>query len=359
MRMKKTHRLSILFPALLLSLILTACGGRIPSTSWPGLSVDQSKAYLADGGQVFAVNLNGLTQAWVYPEKADATKTFYSDPVVTQDGQVLLGCYNNVLYSVDASTGKDLWNFPDAKGRIVGNPLVTKNGIYLPSADSNLYALTTQGKVRWTFKAGNGFWSQPVSDGTNLYISSMDHFVYALSEADGKQVWKKDLGAAIPGTPALSDDGKLYVGTLGNQMFALDSASGRILWQKPTDGGVWGGPAVKDQTLYFGGLDGGMYFFNRTDGSLLKKVPLTGSITGTPLVDQDQVVIGTGAGNLAAFDFKGTQKWIQAIGGKLYTSPKLVGDRYLIAFTQSSDKLLDFVNRTDGTVAGAPFNLPK
>ena len=319
--MKKTHRFSFLFLAALIVLLLTACGGQIPSNSWPGLGVGQNAAYMADGSRVFAVNLNDLTQIWTYPAKTDAAKQFYADPVLTSDGQLLLGGYNHVLYSLDSKTGAERWSFDQAKDRIVAAPLVTKTGIYLPCTDSYLYALDFNGKERWTpFKTGNGLWATPASDGKLLYVPSMDHTLYALNEADGKLVWKKDLGTAIAGTPALSEDGsKLFIGTMGKQVFALDSASGKILWQKPVDGSIWGGPALKDKQLYFGGLDENLYIFNADQGSLVQTVKIGGTITGTPLVDKDWVVVGTGTGNLAAVAPNGSVKWNQPIGGKLYT----------------------------------------
>ncbi|HVN54653.1 MAG TPA: PQQ-binding-like beta-propeller repeat protein [Anaerolineaceae bacterium] len=357
--MKKIHRFSLLFLAALSVLFLSACGGQVPASTWPGLSVYQKLAYMADGGRVFAVNLDGMTQIWSYPDKPSTAKQFYTDPALTPDGQqLLLGAYDHVLYSVDPKTGADRWNFL-TNDRIIVAPLVNETGIYLPSADANLYALDFSGKKRWTFTAGNGLWATPATDGKLLYVPSMDHFLYAVTQKDGKLVWKRDLGTAITGTPALSEDGsKLYVGTIGEEIYAIDSANGSVLWHKPVDGSIWSGPALKDKQLYFGSTDENLYIFNADQGTLVQKVKIGGTITGTPLVDKDWVVVSTGTGNLAAVMPNGSIKWNQPIGGKLYTSPKLVGDRYLIAFTQSTDKLLEYVDR-NGTVVGAPFNLPK
>src|SRR4030067_244054 len=55
-----------------LAVLLSACSGALPSTSWPGLSASATTAYLADGQYTFAIDLQNGTLRWRYPDKAAA-----------------------------------------------------------------------------------------------------------------------------------------------------------------------------------------------------------------------------------------------------------------------------------------------
>jgi len=78
--------------AILLGVVLlSACTGGARGVSWPGLSASGDVAYLADGPLVYAVNLKDGKELWHYPEKGGTKQVFYSTPVITPDGLVIVG----------------------------------------------------------------------------------------------------------------------------------------------------------------------------------------------------------------------------------------------------------------------------
>ena len=85
-------KLLLITMVLLGTVLLSACaGGAIRGSSWPGLSAEANAAYLADGSLVYAVNLKDGKELWSYPGKRDSKLTFYSTPVITPDGLVIVG----------------------------------------------------------------------------------------------------------------------------------------------------------------------------------------------------------------------------------------------------------------------------
>ena len=86
-----------------LTISLSACaGGRMMASGWPGIAADEETAFIAFNQHIYAVNLtNGLEQ-WRYPAEADNDITFYAAPAITEDGQVIAGGYDNILYSLNA-----------------------------------------------------------------------------------------------------------------------------------------------------------------------------------------------------------------------------------------------------------------
>ncbi|HPH95203.1 MAG TPA: PQQ-like beta-propeller repeat protein [Anaerolineaceae bacterium] len=324
---------------IVIGLLISACGSGQPmNMSWAGLSAskDAKVAYLANGLHVYAVNVADGTQLWKYPEQANAAAAFYATPVLSQDGtQLLVGDYGNVFHSLDPQTGAEKWKYDQIKGRIVGSPLATADGIYVPSTDHNLYALTLEGQFRWSFTATHAIWAQPVTDGKLIYAASMDHFIYAIDPQNGIEKWKLDLGGAIYAAPLL-DNGVLYVGTLANQIVAVDTLTQKILWTYATEGGIWGTPILKDGKLYTGDTAGYPYILDIKNGTGLKLPALKGAIIAGPVFTDNGFIIVTEGGTIYFKDLEGNAVSEASVTGKLYTSPVLAGGDVLLAENSSS-----------------------
>jgi outer membrane protein assembly factor BamB len=334
------------FSIILLSLLISACaGGATAASSWPGLAVDEDTAYLAFNNHVYAVRLDNGTERWRFPAERDTQIAFYADPVLSPDGQLIVGGYNRILYSLDPEDGHVNWQFDGAQNRYIASPLVAEMGIFAPAADERLYALSLTGQQLWTFTLQDEAWARPATgkDCACLYLPTMDHTVYAIDPADGKQIWQSEkLGGAIVGEPALSEEGVLYVGTFGSEIVAMDAQTGTVEWRVPTEGWIWSGPALTDGRLYFGDLKGYFYALNAEDGSELWRLEpeqLDGQIVGSPLVVDEGIYVVTQNGNLNYLDLEGNIVWQKSVGGQLYTTPRLNNDRILVAPIQGDEFL--------------------
>lgn len=333
--------------------ILSACSGAAnTATSWPGLTVDDQYAYVAYNTQVYAVNLTNGGEVWRYPAEANNNITFYADPELAGDGQVIVGSYDYNLYSLEAETGRQIWVFPDAQNRYIASALANNGSIFAPAADENLYSLDLDGRLQWVFTSEGESWAKPIADNdcSCLFLSSMDHSIYAIDPENGAEKWRSEkLGGAIVGTPAYNNDGVLFVGTFGGKLYALDAENGQVIWEFSTqeDGWIWSGPTIADGVLYFGDLNGYFYAVDAENGSQIWQLTpdsLDGEIVGSPLVIEQDIYIATEEGILFKLDTEGKVQWSQVIGGMIYTSPKAVGDLILVAPIQS-DELLIAVNQ--------------
>jgi outer membrane protein assembly factor BamB len=345
--MKKNRYLLFLAFAVVGGLLTACAGGAQVASSWPGVTVDVNNetAYLANGTELYAINLSNGSEKWRFPVEADNKITFYAAPGLADSDQVIVVGYNHVVYSVDPATGSQKWAHTGAKDRFIASPLINESGIYAPAADNFLYALDFSGNLRWTFETEHSQWGTPAMDGGLIYLPSLDHHVYALDSQSGKLVWKtEDLGGAIVGSPTLSPTGVLYIGTLGSEMLALDAKDGSVVWRLSTSGWVWSGPLLRADILYFGDLDGSLYSVDAKDGSLVWTIqPNAGpdyAIAGTPLILGDTLYYGSANGNFSAVDpVNGSPRWNKTFTGKIYQSPLAAGDRILLA-PLSGDALL-------------------
>ena len=396
--MKKTKFL--LLSALLVTVgaLLSACaGGRVIASGAPGVTVEGDRAYLASGGFVYSLDLATGTEPTTTNDKGEAVPlrfppqskniAFGSAPAVVSEGQMVIGnAYSNdrkhAFYSFDPETmayGPQPWPFqgPDLW---MGNPTVFNGVIYAPNSSGGLYAFDPDGTPLGQFETGDSLWAQPVTDGSDLYLASLDHHVYALDPGDLNQaLWDTELDASIVSAPAISD-GTLYVGTINGSLYALDAATGDVLWQATLDGGIWGTPALPspatadgeaaasagdaaatpeatpaptaeasptaqaaalDGTLYIGTAkdpDGGtLYAIDTADGSTIWTVQSAGEIASSPIFHENIIYFVTVDGMIRAVNADKTPAWQQPVEGKFYTTPVVAGDLLLVAPTNNND----------------------
>ncbi len=338
----KTKFLVLILGALALSLFLSGCATGLTPSSWPGIAVDAETAYAASAAHVYAVSLENGSELWRFPEKADAKKSFFAAPVLTPDGQLIVGGYDHILYSLNPQNGQVNWEFAAGRDRWIGSVLVANDLIYAPNADYTLYALNLKGELQWKFQARQSLWSAPVTDGQRIYLGSLDHKVYALDARSGKSVWEKSLTGAVLSSPLLGSKGQLYVTTFGGDLFSLETTKGTELWKFATPSFIWGQPALNAWKLYFGDADGNFYALDASYGAKNWSVQPNGPILGTPLVVGDLILFGTESGELVAVNTQGKNVWTQTVGGKLYGPPIAGGNLILVAPVENQALLSAF-----------------
>jgi outer membrane protein assembly factor BamB len=115
---------------------------------------------------------------------------------------------------------------------------------------------TLSGPLRrtWTAALDGAVYAEPIVAQGRLFAATEADSVYALDPADGRVLWRQNLGQPVPlaslpcgdidplgitGTPAYAD-GTLYVAAEvsgpGQVLFALDAVSGAVSWSRALDG---------------------------------------------------------------------------------------------------------------------------
>ena len=340
----------ILTITLLFGLLLSACSGAAVVNTWPGLSSGDDTVFLAYQNGVFAIDVSNGSLLWRFPAKADGGKSFYAPPTVI-DNQMFVGDYTNTLYSLNPTSGAQIWEFKKESGHFVSSPQVVNDTVLAPSSDNNLYALDQNGSLRWSFKTNNVLWAQPVSDGQLVYLPAMDHNLYALNLSDGSKVWSTDLGGSLLGSPVLQD-GVLYVNTMDGKTYAVNAQDGKVVWKVEIGEQIWASPVFHENNLYFGTSAGTVYALS-TDPSVsaservLWKVTIGNPVIGAGVVIPNGLVFTTEAGDIQAMSFTGETLWIKKVNGKLYSTPVVVNDTLVIAATEG-DSLLTAYNLDGG-----------
>ena len=339
----------IVFAAVLLS----ACGGAAPPTSWSGLTVSGATAYLAATDHIYALDTNPDTrdlerQLWTYPPAGqNASVTFHSQPVVTADGVLYAGSDGitgrGLIVALDTTRqGAQVMQFPQADaqaqtlGSVFGGLAYDGQSVFAGTSDGHLVALDAATlNLLWTFTTTQRIWSTPVVTNGVVYATSQDHNLYALSADTGKEIWRFKANAMLAGAPTIDGD-TAYVGSIDQKLYAVDLATGQMKWEYDALGWVWDGPAVFDGVLYFGDMKGHVYAIDR-DRKPVWSQPMTleGAIRAQPLVTESQIFVVTQARKVYAINRNTqVQEWTfttQQDGEALLTAPVLANDLLLVA----------------------------
>jgi outer membrane protein assembly factor BamB len=348
-----TKKLTLISLLVLGSLILSACAsGRGVSNNWHGVAADAERAYVSNGSYIYAVDLKNGKEIWHYPDKAGAKIVFFATPVLTADGQLLIGSAGikeHPFLSLDPSTGKENWSepFTGKEGPWLAAPLVFKDKIYAPNTNGYVYILGMDGQqAADPIKLGGALWAAPVTDGKLLYIASLNHYMHVIDPTDNSEVTDPiDLGGAIPSSPAVGSNG-VYAGSFASTVEFIQS-NGNHKVVATAGNWVWGSPILDGETLYYADLTGKVYSLDLASGNENWSVQPAGSIVAGLLKVGDQVYVAsepdpkTGIGTLVALDLKGKTVWPtpKEVGGKLYTTPVNSGDLILVAPYQTTFSL--------------------
>jgi outer membrane protein assembly factor BamB len=338
-----TKRLILISLIALGALVLSACSGSQAANNWHGLAADADRAYVSAGTLIYAVDLKNGSEVWRYPPKADANILFFANPILTADGQLLIGSAgkNHEFISLDPATGKEKWNKAFAKGTWVAPPLVLNDTIYAPNDDGFLYILDMSGnQAAEPIEIGGSLWSAPVTDGTLIYLSSLDHHEHIIDPAKRTVLASVDLGGAIPSSPTIGVDGA-YVSSFSSTIeFVAPNSEHKTIAKM--ENRIWGSPILDGKTLYYADLSGKVSSLDVASGNQNWSVQPNGPVVANLLIVGDQIYVASEAdptsalGTLVALDRDGKIVWSKEVGGKLYTTPVASGDLILVAPYQAA-----------------------
>ena len=239
------------------------------------------------------------TLKWSY----NVGEAIYRTPVIGADGTVYVGTYETTPVAVDGRTA-----YPGVR-------------------DYKLYAISSEGELKWTFTPG-GHTSPTIAPDGTIYFGSSDNKLYALNP-DGTLKWSYQGGAYPRGPPTIGSDGTVYFSS--DKLYAL-IPDGTLKWSvSPSDLGIWVQPPLPSFTSPAIGLDGTIYtcYGNRflslnSDGMIKWSYTfdawtfehLCASLS--PAIGPDGTTyVATNNGRLYAINPDGTLKWSYQISDRI------------------------------------------
>ena len=289
---------------------------------------------------------------WIYQTASSNSYSCYSNPVIDTDGTIYIGSKDSYLYAIN-SDGTIKWKFQTGSTIKYSTPAIGSDGtIYVGSNDHYLYAINSNGTLKWKLQTG-GYVSSPAigTDGT-IYVGNFDSYLYAINE-NGTLKWKFDTGYYVT-PPAIDTDGTIYIGS--EDLYAINP-DGTQKWKCILSSDGLAPPTLgSDGTIYVGSGESGEYYLYAVNpnGTLKWNFYTGGKVYSTPAIDTDGTIYVGSFNNhyLYAINPDGTEKWKFLTGGTVNSSPAIgldgtiyVGsyDRYLYALNPNGTLKWNFL----------------
>ena len=236
----------------------------------------------------------------------------------------------------------ELWNF-ETEGQISGSPNIIDDHLLIGSYDNFMYTLdaATGAKIS-QFETGYYINGAAAVSNKNLVFGGCDSWLRIINSDTGTACDSLLLDSYVPASPAIWDDAITISDYQGNVYDIRIDTQGKILshtklheasGDKSEEGeGSVAMPTVTADAVYL--LTGDRYLtrINRKDASVVWQKMLRGT-TGecAPLVAQDKVLVCTKDGHVSIFDAKdGTELWHYEVGEQIIASPAIIDRRFYI-----------------------------
>ncbi len=242
---------------------------------------------------------------------------------------ICVASHDGFVYGLDRHSGKRLWN--SKLGSPVESLARQKGGILATTADGRLICLETKtGKILWQYKTGDTLAAPP----------TVEHPIVDI------------LGKV--GFP-----GRIYLTSLGAKVYCFD-LKGKLLWTAKTS------DAINAQAVPISGIgvghglgaiavgccDGKVYVFARKDGKQLAAIDLKDYIPTSPVAGKDCFYVVTAGGEASKIDNKTFKilwtakpnKKAAATAGSVFVTPRLLGQRLIVADDRGNLHALDATN---------------
>lgn len=339
-----------------LGLILSACTGGEPApTAFPDIMVDGSSAYLASNLHVYKFDINNASESWRFPAQgATATSEqalpgpFSGKPL--KFGNVIVvgdstgrSVTNHYLYGLKESDGTVAWRFSGGKKEYTDGVESDGKVIYAPNGDGSLYAIDpnqkdgSEPKLLWKFTTQNKLWTRPlVAEGT-VYQAALDHRLYAIDAATGKEKWQFRAAASIAVQPVLVD-GILYFGSFDSKFYAIKAADGSKVWEREAEGWIWCDPLIEDGTIYVGNVRGAVFALNQADGQVKWRSDVADTVHGQPVRQGNKLYVMSMNTYVYVIDLSATptngvlkaEIFNDKIGRRLLSTPVIANNHLLV-----------------------------
>ncbi|WP_321333655.1 PQQ-binding-like beta-propeller repeat protein [uncultured Bacteroides sp.] len=266
----------------------------------------------------------GSTDKSIYGLNAKSGKLIWqikaAEPVIgavtIQNDVAYIGASDHTFRAINIKTGKIVWAYDKVKGYIETRPLVTKSKVIFGAWDNTLYALDkTNGKELWKWTGGltrmhfspAAVW--PVAADGKVFITDPERAMTAIDIETGKTVWRTKQ-SVVRETIGLSEDKeRVYSKTMNDSIvcFATKGNKPNQLWVSNVGFGYEHAPSmpVEKDGVVFGSTKSGLIFaMEPLTGKVLWKHKTGNSLISTVVpINRHQVLFTATGGEVGLLEW--------------------------------------------------------
>ena len=223
----------------------------------------------------------------------------------------------------------------------MSSPDIVGSRVLIGSYDQYLYSFdTATGELDWKFETLGPVHCTPGVAGGVTYVSGCDGFIRAIDVESGTEVASIDIGTNVGASPALFKN-LLFAGNFDYTVMAIDREKMEFVWEydpEPKDFPFFSSAAVAGDRIVVGGRDKMVHCIDIETGEGIWTYATGARVDSSPVIVGSRVFIGSGDGNLYEFDLQtGEVNWRFETGASIAASPAVVQGRLIIG---SSDGVL-------------------
>lgn len=237
---------------------------------------------------------------------------------------------------------RPLWEY-ETFGQISGSPNLVGDNLLVGSYDNSMYTFQAKtGKKTGQFETGYYINGTAAVWHRYMMFGGCDSWVRVVDVSTGEMTDSLELDTYVPASPAIMDgvacacdyNGNVYEMTLDNGKITQHrkllsvSTEGRSSSEEGEDGGSTSMPTLTHDAVYFLSGDRHISCVERSSGQVRWKKMLRGQ-TGecSPLVAQDKVLVCTKDGHVSILDSDtGNELWHYETGEQIIASPAIISD---------------------------------
>ncbi len=305
------------------------------------------------------------------------TASGWSGPTV-QDGIIYVASKDGGVVAVNSSNRDVLWFYEmvttsggglgcgptSIPMAIYSTPIVYGDSVYVGTYSGEVYALSTaDGENIWVYPPkGEGYIGavvgSPVITNGIIYASSSDGKVYALDTTNGKRKWETDhaLADKLWTSPAVVGD-TLYISTFDGHIYALSVETGELSdWSFQSEAGFASSPVIYEDTIFLGSFDRHLYAIkigsNVSMWKFPEEEPVGNWFWASPIVNEGIVYAGCLDGKLYAIEAEtGQEVWEFDAGSPIVSSPVLVDNLLIVIDESGTVYVFDLSADLEGEIA--------
>lgn len=222
--------------------------------------VGNSLVYAAGGdGAIRALAIGTGAERWRQPANAEARPVLVAGLVVATATQDSIAAW-------DATTGAVRWT--RSTGPVCYGLAADADNVYVPREDGVVMALDARtGRDLWQVGGRDPIVADLAVYGSKVYVERLDGSIAAIASTDGAVRWRVTT-AGLVNPPVVA--GSVVFASAGqgpcagdvsrcSAVFALSESDGRVIWRFPTHAFQLSAPVVDGETLYVGGDSGALY----------------------------------------------------------------------------------------------------
>lgn len=239
-----------------------------------GLAVVDGVVYAGQGGNFAALRVKDgsviwKNEAWSGGEGTQSTTT-------VGEGIALVSSHWNGLFAHDVKDGRLLWKKQDSKIRFRdGSATIYDGNIYLASRDELFLINPRSGDIlKSAVQSGMTFEGAcaPVVTDRMVYVGTADKGVVAFDRKSFRPVWNfltrpalfytvpyyQDFQSSVETSPVLIGE-TLVFGASDGYLYGVNAENGRFLWKRNLGAPIFSSPAVSGDALYVADFSGNIY----------------------------------------------------------------------------------------------------